>query len=82
MLLLKPSLFTLVTWPRYGREHPLFALMLIIIVSIALWGTRALRSNHVLGAALIALALVAYLMIGGILFSFELYATAVNSEED
>ncbi len=81
-MILEPSLFTVITWPRYGRQYQYAALGFVCILLCALMGAKIIHTKPIIGTALLTLAILAHLMTGAIIFSCEIYAESINRKAD
>lgn len=75
---LEPSWWTPVTWPRYSLKYKLFAIPFLVICALLVLGFYAKGTHPLVGGSAIAVAIVLYLVIGGITLSLELYQNSTG----
>lgn len=67
----EPSLWTLLLWPKYGREYQSFAVMFVLI-TLGFASGIYLASTHVWrGALLSTSAILLHLVVGALVLTLE-----------
>ncbi len=73
------SLWTMVTWPAYGRDTQVVAVVDVVLVALVILGVRVLRDHPWIGSGVLFATALLFLLIG---FGIAWFEQKLNQFDD